>query len=127
VFLACVSISLLSYSLPGAYHAGLSLYNHEEGAKGYGRIRADIIRDLCSIPKGALVITPSGPNTESYVNFIRPDLLMIQPTLPLRMEQLSKIDKTERVYVYLNWETLPSDDTFFSQYKESNKKLIQIK
>jgi hypothetical protein len=122
ILLTVISASLFSYSLPAAR----MFYKHEGGINGYSKIRADIIKELSSVPSGSLVITNWGPK-ESYVNFIRPDLLMISPTWSLRIEPHSKIDQAEQVYIYLDWEHLASDDPFFSQYKESNTRLIQIK
>jgi hypothetical protein len=125
MLLAVIMASLFSHSLPAAYSTARAFYKHEEGINGYAKIRADIIEELSSVPPGAIVITNWGPK-ESFVNFIRPDLLMISPAWSLRIEYIPT-DEARQVYIYLDWEHLPSGDTFFSQYKKSNAKLIQIK
>ncbi|MHB9293385.1 hypothetical protein Holit_02506 [Hollandina sp. SP2] len=115
--------SLFSYSLPAIHN----IYKHEGNINGYAKIRADIVKELLPIPSGSLVITRGGFK-ESYVKFIRPDLIMITLTWPLPIERYqSEIDQAEGVYVYLDWEHLQPDDTFFPLYRESNTRLIQIK
>jgi hypothetical protein len=125
ILLGVVVVSLFSHALYPLYR---EIRGHK-GANGYRSIRTAIIRELSSVPPQSLIIT-SWDNKESYVNFIRPDIIMISPTWPLRIEQhASGIEKAERVYIYMDWERLPSREaTFFSQYQEStHKRLIQIK
>jgi hypothetical protein len=125
ILLGVVVVSLFSHALYPLYR---EIRGHK-GVNGYRSIRADIIRELSLVPPKSLIIT-SWDNKESYVNFIRPDIIMISPTWPLRIEQHSSgIEDAERVYIYLDWERLPPREApFFSQYQEStHKRLIQIK
>ncbi|MDR1527478.1 MAG: hypothetical protein LBS46_07410 [Dysgonamonadaceae bacterium] len=149
VLLICISASLFSYSLPEVYsvvkrfykqeggitgfnkiHTGiiqeLSFYKQEVGINGYRKIRADIIQELSSVPEKSLVITNWG-SKKSYLSFIRPDLFTTHSIWPLPIELHSKMEQVERVYIYFDWEQLPWDDAFFSPYRESNERVIQIK
>jgi hypothetical protein len=128
ILLMVVLASLFSYPMSSIYRAARMFYKykHIESINGYANIRAGILKELSSVPSGSLVITNSGYR-ESYVNFMRPDLLMVSPAWPLRIEQIQKIDQADRVYIYLDWENLPSGDTFFTQYRKGDVKLIQIK
>jgi hypothetical protein len=124
---AVIAASLFSYSFAPIYHAARRIYKHEGGFAGYRKIRSEVIQELDQVPPRSLIITAWG-NKEAYVNFMRPDLITISPAWPLRIDQHSKIEEAERVYIYLDWEHPPTPlDVFFSQYKGSHEKLLQIK
>jgi hypothetical protein len=123
---AVIAALLLSYSFSfsSIYHTARRIYKHEGGFEGYRKIRSEVIQELSQVPSRSLIIITWGPK-ESYVNFMRPDLITISPAWPLRIDQHSKIEEADRVYIYLDWEH--PLDVFFSQYKGSHEKLLQIK
>jgi hypothetical protein len=101
--------------------------------RGYTEIRADLINDFIQVPASSVIFCEWGIEA-SYINFIRPDLLMVSPTWPLPLNQTFPllVEQYEHVYVYAisDWVDVQKYEQLYpvlSQYRDSNKKLVKIK
>jgi hypothetical protein len=99
--------------------------------RGYTEIRADLISDFIYVPVSSVIVCQSGIEA-AYINFIRPDLLMVSPSLPLGQTFPSLVEQYENVYIYAihDWVDVQKYEQLYpvlSQYRDSNKKLVKVK
>jgi len=128
---AVIAAALFSHSLEDVYRAARAIYKHEPIA-GYRETRAAVERDVAQVPPRSLVIIAGWPVPDRYINFVRPDVIMIDTGWPKRFEEnLLQIEQAQTVYLYVNdWQNLPSDESlraFFTKYMKSGERLVRIK
>jgi hypothetical protein len=95
--------------------------------RGYVEIRRDVVNEFIQVPSLSAIIIHHA-NEKIYVNFIRPDLLVVFPSQLL----YSSLEQYEHIYVYAvdDWiheKEYESLQPVFSQYRNSDKKLVKIK
>jgi hypothetical protein len=101
--------------------------------RGYTEIRDDIINDFTQVPSSSVIIS-DWRDEGRYVNFIRPDLLIISTTALLSENKTFSpaIEQREHIYIYavddwINEKEYESLYSIFSQYQGNGKKLVKIK
>jgi hypothetical protein len=99
----------------------------------YPKVRAKIINDLANVHSRSLVLTYwyTGQN-ESFVNFIRPDLLMMDLTWSYPFKKINDtINTNENVYLYVKDKTILRNiehlSDYFIDYIDNDGFLIKIK
>jgi hypothetical protein len=122
------------------YQIGSAFYHYRSGNKvSYIEMRNNLLEELSDVPSKSIVITTDSKGYKEYslINFMRPDLLVMQLLIWNDIVRFSYLlSESENIYLYLDTEYIPEEasrDNMLSSpllkdyVDKREKRLIKVK